>query len=148
MTGKITMPVCKAMDGRLNRTERKALWDIIKSKPQDAETVAEAIEILEQCGALDDCVTQAESVRSLSSLFARVVLRRSAAFARSLSPFLSLPLSLTLTLRLHLPRTHRARVRMHDAQIVEASWAQLDKVTPDTFAKLMLRAFAGYVIYR
>jgi hypothetical protein len=83
------------MDGRLNRTERKALWDIIKSKPQDAETVAEAIEILEQCGALDDCVTQAESVRSLSSLFARVVLRRSAAFARSLSPFLSLPLSLS-----------------------------------------------------
>jgi geranylgeranyl pyrophosphate synthase len=93
MTGKITMPVCKAMDGRLNLQERTELWGIIKSKPQDAETVAEAIEILEQCGALDDCVAQAE-------------------------------------------------------EIVESSWAQLDKLTPDTFSKLMLRSFAGYVIYR
>ena len=62
MTGKITMPVCKAMDGRLNLQERIELWDIIKSKPQDAETVAEAIEILERCGALDDYVAQAESM--------------------------------------------------------------------------------------
>ena len=65
--------------------------------------------------------------------------------ALSLSFFLS---HRSLARRFHIPASpHLARVPMR-VQIVEASWAQLDKVTPDTFAKLMLRAFAGYVIYR
>ena len=42
------------------KKERKDLWNIIKAKPQDPVVVMKAIDILEECEALDDCVKQAE----------------------------------------------------------------------------------------
>ena len=61
MHGKVTMPVCKAL-GKLPLEDRKWLWDTIKSKPQEAETVSAVIEKLESCGAIEDCITQSSEL--------------------------------------------------------------------------------------
>uniref|UniRef100_A0A7S2WJU5 AttH domain-containing protein n=1 Tax=Mucochytrium quahogii TaxID=96639 RepID=A0A7S2WJU5_9STRA len=58
--GKVTFPIAKAMAKLETRAERKTLWDIIKSKPQDQEVVDKVIRQLEELGAIDECVVQAE----------------------------------------------------------------------------------------
>jgi len=91
--GKVTMPVCKAMAKLQTVEERKKLWDIIKSKPQDQKIVDSVIAQLEDLGAIQACVDQAD-------------------------------------------------------KIVNQAWSDLDSVIPDSFAKMMLRAFGSFVIER
>lgn len=59
--GKITMPIAKAMS-RLPQESRQSLWDIIRSKPTDPAVIESAINQLEECGALQDCVDQAHDI--------------------------------------------------------------------------------------
>ena len=56
--GKVTLPVAKAMN-RLSKEERQKLWDIVKSQPKDQVVIDGAVQMLEDCGALDECVVQA-----------------------------------------------------------------------------------------
>jgi len=62
MAGKVTMPVAKAMALIRSRDVRSEMWETIKSKPQDEETVARVIAQLEECGALDACQKQADDL--------------------------------------------------------------------------------------
>ena len=57
--GKITMPVTKAM-GILSQPDREWLWQKVSSKPPDKTVIAEVINLLERCGAIDACEQQAE----------------------------------------------------------------------------------------
>jgi len=59
--GKITAPVAKAM-GRLSRAERSRLWSIIEAKPDDEGAVREGIALIEGCGALDACESEAREL--------------------------------------------------------------------------------------
>jgi geranylgeranyl pyrophosphate synthase len=59
--GKITAPVAKAF-GRLDREGRAALWNILSAGSRDAAAVESVIALLEQCGALDDCLTEADAI--------------------------------------------------------------------------------------
>ncbi|MEW5741551.1 MAG: polyprenyl synthetase family protein [Myxococcota bacterium] len=59
--GKVTLPVAKAL-GRLGPEERTALWATIASKPTDPAVVRNVIEQIEACGALDDCVKEANAL--------------------------------------------------------------------------------------
>jgi geranylgeranyl pyrophosphate synthase/predicted secreted hydrolase len=59
--GKITAPVAKAM-GRLGRADRGKLWSIIDSKPADPETIREAIDLIDACGALQACSDEAHEL--------------------------------------------------------------------------------------
>ncbi len=61
MAGKITMPVAKAL-GRLGRDERKSLLELVRSRPGDPEAVKRAIMALEECGALDACISEARAL--------------------------------------------------------------------------------------
>ena len=61
MHGKVTLPVAKAIT-KLDPEKRQRLWDIVKSKPSDEAVVAEAIALIESCGALDDCVEEAHQL--------------------------------------------------------------------------------------
>ena len=56
--GKITAPVAKAFD-RLSRNGRALLWDNLQVCRDDQSAVERVIATLEQCGALDDCMTEA-----------------------------------------------------------------------------------------
>jgi geranylgeranyl pyrophosphate synthase len=59
--GKITLPVAKAL-GRLERTEREWLASTLASQPEDMETVSRVVELLEKCGAVEDCSRIARSM--------------------------------------------------------------------------------------
>jgi geranylgeranyl pyrophosphate synthase/predicted secreted hydrolase len=59
--GKVTAPVAKAL-ALLGRPERRALWDVIASKPSDPEVIAGVIATIEGCGALDACERQAREL--------------------------------------------------------------------------------------
>jgi geranylgeranyl pyrophosphate synthase/predicted secreted hydrolase len=59
--GKATSPVVKAMT-LLDADARRALWPRVQAKPQGAAEVREIIAIIEGCGALDACVTQANEL--------------------------------------------------------------------------------------
>jgi geranylgeranyl pyrophosphate synthase len=59
--GKITAPVAKAF-GRLDREGRAALWSVLSAGSRDAAAVDKAIALLEQCGVLDDCLTEADAI--------------------------------------------------------------------------------------
>ena len=59
--GKATSPVVKAM-ARLDAEARQDLWRRIEVKPQDPEEVGQIIAIIEGCGAMDACVTQANEL--------------------------------------------------------------------------------------
>jgi geranylgeranyl pyrophosphate synthase len=50
--GKITLPVAKAMS-RLGLAE-------LRSKPQDPAVIAQVIQVLEGCGAIEDCSREAK----------------------------------------------------------------------------------------
>jgi hypothetical protein len=55
--GTVTLPVAVAM-GRLDRDRRAWLWSTLQSKPSDERVVAEAVELLESCGAISACADQ------------------------------------------------------------------------------------------
>jgi geranylgeranyl pyrophosphate synthase/predicted secreted hydrolase len=59
--GTVTLPVAIAM-GRLPPDRRAWLWETLQSKPADAQTVAAAVELLESCGAITACATQAREL--------------------------------------------------------------------------------------
>lgn len=59
--GKITLPVAKAM-GRLGWPARRDLWDDIRAKPSDPAVIADIIDRLEACGAVQACKEQAEAL--------------------------------------------------------------------------------------
>jgi geranylgeranyl pyrophosphate synthase/predicted secreted hydrolase len=59
--GKITMPVAKAMS-LLDLAGRRRLWEILGTGPTERELIAEAIELMRGCGALEACRTEAEQL--------------------------------------------------------------------------------------
>jgi len=59
--GKVTSPVAKAV-GLLDRQARVALWQVVKSRPQDPEIVTQTIDLLESCGAIRACEEQARQM--------------------------------------------------------------------------------------
>jgi geranylgeranyl pyrophosphate synthase len=59
VNGTITLPVAKAM-GRLDRAQREWLWTVLQSKETDSMFVLRAVRLLEQCGAIQACVDEAE----------------------------------------------------------------------------------------
>jgi geranylgeranyl pyrophosphate synthase len=61
MHGKITLPVAKAM-GRLGPGDRKWLYETLKTKPQDLSVVKSVVDMLEACGAVEACATQARDL--------------------------------------------------------------------------------------
>ena len=61
MHGKITLPVAKAM-GRLGPGDRKWLYETLKTKPQDLAVVKSVVDMLEGCGAVEACATQARDL--------------------------------------------------------------------------------------
>lgn len=67
--GKITAPVAKAMR-LLPAAPRQRLWDIVRSRPADADLIAEAIDLIGACGALDACEEQAREL--VETAWARV----------------------------------------------------------------------------
>ncbi len=52
--GKITSPIAKAMS-RLNREDRKFVWDQLQKRSEDETVIASVIEKVDACGALEDC---------------------------------------------------------------------------------------------
>ena len=56
---KVTMPIAKAMSLG-NQAERARLWEILSARTTDRELIAEAIGIVEECGALDACRLDAD----------------------------------------------------------------------------------------
>jgi geranylgeranyl pyrophosphate synthase len=87
--GKVTIPVVKAIS-RLPKAEMRALWETIKTQPQDRATVDRCIQVLEDCGAIDACILQAQT-------------------------------------------------------LVDDAYAVLQPLIPDSFSKIMLRAFGWFV---
>ncbi len=59
--GKITLPIAAGI-GRLERGDRQWLWETLSSRPGDPVVIAEAIALLESCGAIDACQRQAEQL--------------------------------------------------------------------------------------
>jgi geranylgeranyl pyrophosphate synthase/predicted secreted hydrolase len=59
--GKVTIPIAKAMS-LLSLKERRQLWETLSSKPTDEAIIAGVIKQLEDCGALDSCVSQANEL--------------------------------------------------------------------------------------
>lgn len=59
--GKITMPVVKAF-GKLDQEKRQWLWDKLEMKSSDINHKKEVIDLLNQCGAIDDCQKHAEDL--------------------------------------------------------------------------------------
>ncbi len=43
---------------RLPKEQMRQVWETIKSKPKDRATIDATIKILEDCGAIEECVTQ------------------------------------------------------------------------------------------
>lgn len=56
--GKVTLPVAKAFS-RLNKADRTWLWSIVQEKSQDQDLIEVAIEKIEACGALEQCMVEA-----------------------------------------------------------------------------------------
>jgi geranylgeranyl pyrophosphate synthase len=59
--GTITLPVAKAMS-RLPEAERAWVWRTLSSKPKDAAVVAEVVQKLEACGAVEAVSQQARDL--------------------------------------------------------------------------------------
>jgi geranylgeranyl pyrophosphate synthase/predicted secreted hydrolase len=58
--GKATLPVAKAL-ARLPAPARERLWSAVAACPSDPAGVAEVLEALEACGALNDCLRDARA---------------------------------------------------------------------------------------
>lgn len=92
--GKVTFPVAKAMSSsRLDLAARTQVWETIKSKPQDIGVVGGIIQKLDECGAIQGSVDEAN-------------------------------------------------------RLVAEAWAEVDRLIPDSFYKMLLRAFGWYVLER
>jgi geranylgeranyl pyrophosphate synthase/predicted secreted hydrolase len=61
MSGKITLPLAKGMT-RLNASGRKWLFETLRSKPQDPVVVGKVVDLLEECGALEESAEQARAL--------------------------------------------------------------------------------------
>lgn len=59
--GKITLPVAKAM-ARLPLEQRRWLWRTVAARPQEQPVIAEVIQVLEDCGALQTCEDEARTL--------------------------------------------------------------------------------------
>ena len=59
--GKVTFPVVKAIS-RLGAPQMRALWETIRTKPEDPAVVQRCIDELEACGAIDACVAQSQEL--------------------------------------------------------------------------------------
>jgi geranylgeranyl pyrophosphate synthase/predicted secreted hydrolase len=92
MAGKVTFPVVKAIS-RVSKEQMRKMWEVIKRKPQDHAVVADIIQQLEDCHAIDAC-------------------------------------------------------EEHSRTLVEDAYKKLDAVIPDSFSKIMLRAFGWFVTER
>ncbi|KAL9655828.1 hypothetical protein ABK040_000892 [Willaertia magna] len=57
--GKVTYPIVKAIQLLPNKEERVKLWNRISVKPQDQNEILEIIKVLEECGALEESVKDA-----------------------------------------------------------------------------------------
>ena len=67
--GKVTLPVAKGF-GRLERTEREWLWQVVDSKPRDQRVIDRVIDRLEEVGAIEACAREAEEL--VEAAWARV----------------------------------------------------------------------------
>lgn len=88
--GKITMPVAKAMFF-LPMDKREYIWNTIQTMPTDKTIIRSVIDVLQNCGAIDACRQEAES-------------------------------------------------------LVEEAWKKIDKIFPDSFYKVKLRAFGWFIL--
>jgi geranylgeranyl pyrophosphate synthase len=61
MQGKITFPIAKGMV-RLPPSGRKWLYETLRGKPQDPATVHRVVDMLEECGALEESAQQARDL--------------------------------------------------------------------------------------
>ena len=59
--GKVTYPVGKAMS-LLEHADRKKLWELVKSKPEDRQTISEAIALIDKVDAIDGCLQEAKDM--------------------------------------------------------------------------------------
>jgi geranylgeranyl pyrophosphate synthase len=59
--GKITYPVVKSL-GRLNKTDRQYIWDVLREKTSDHGKICSVIEKLNSVGAIDDCLVEARNL--------------------------------------------------------------------------------------
>jgi len=78
---------------RLDLAARTQVWETIKAKPQDIEVVGGIIRKLDECGAIQASVDEAN-------------------------------------------------------RLVAEAWADVDRLIPDSFYKMLLRAFGWYVLER
>jgi geranylgeranyl pyrophosphate synthase/predicted secreted hydrolase len=61
MQGKLTLPLVSAF-AALPPSERSWLWCTVASHPTDPDVVAQVARVLEDCGALDACITRARDL--------------------------------------------------------------------------------------
>jgi len=59
--GKITYPLAVAM-GKLNKKDRKRLWEIISAKTEDLELIGEAMSLLDKHQVIEQCEKEAETM--------------------------------------------------------------------------------------
>ena len=59
--GKVTMPVAKAMS-RLSAAGRRELSRLLSDRATERELIAAAVRLIEDCGAMDACVQEAEAL--------------------------------------------------------------------------------------
>jgi geranylgeranyl pyrophosphate synthase/predicted secreted hydrolase len=59
--GKITAPVAKAM-ALLDRDGRSRLWEIVSARTADRALLAEAVHLIDDCGALAECESEARAI--------------------------------------------------------------------------------------
>ena len=59
--GTITLPIAKAMS-RLSEMDRAWIWRTLSSKPKDAAVVADVVQKLEACGAIEAVSQQARDL--------------------------------------------------------------------------------------
>jgi geranylgeranyl pyrophosphate synthase/predicted secreted hydrolase len=59
--GKVTLPIVKAF-GRLEPADRDELWATLLAKPTDPAVIERAISLVEDCGAMDACMSEANTL--------------------------------------------------------------------------------------
>lgn len=59
--GKVTFPLVKAIK-LLGKAEMRALWDVVRTRPEEPEVVQHCIDVLEACGAIDACVNHSNDL--------------------------------------------------------------------------------------
>ncbi|CAB9506887.1 Heterodimeric geranylgeranyl pyrophosphate synthase large subunit [Seminavis robusta] len=59
--GKVTYPIAKAMS-RLEKEDRAKLWEIVSSRPEDTETIGEAVALIDKVDGIDDSYKEAKDI--------------------------------------------------------------------------------------